>query len=158
MDKPAPAPKPEGMPSLMAHLWFKGNCRSAIELYRDVFDARLEGPMVDAPDGKAVLHAVLRIGDSPLMLADAPPRGWEGAPEAGTSTTLWLYVADCDAVFERAVAAGCEVMMPLADAFWGDRFGKVKDRFGHVWAIATWKWELDPEEIARRKAKWLRSL
>lgn len=157
MDKPAPAPKPEGMPTLTAHLWFRNNCRSAIAFYQEVFGARLEGEMVEAPDGKSVLHAVLRIGDTPLMVADAPPAAWERGPENGATATLWLYVGDCDAVFDRAVAAGCEAMLPPADAFWGDRFGKVKDRFGHVWAIATWKWALEPEEIARRKAEWLRN-
>ncbi len=69
-----------------------------------------------------------------------------------------MYVEDCDVIFNRAVEAGCEVLMPMADAFWGDRFGKVKDPFGHCWAIATHKWVLTPEEMQERQQEWLKSL
>ena len=66
-------------------------------------------------------------------------------------TSFWVYVKDCDFLFNRAVEAGCEVLMPMEDAFWGDRFGKVKDPFGHCWAIASFKWILTPEEIEERQ-------
>jgi PhnB protein len=157
MERPAPAPKPVGMPSLSTHLWFNGNCRSAIEAYRGLLGASLEDEILEWPDDPRVLHALLRIGGTPLMLADALPGAWEHGPEGETSASLWLYVDDCDAVFDRTTAAGWKVMLPLADAFWGDRFGKVKDPYGHVWSLATWKWERDPEEIARRRDQWLRT-
>jgi uncharacterized glyoxalase superfamily protein PhnB len=96
-----------------------------------------------APDGR-LMHAELCIGDSVVMLADDFPewRGGKGrSPKAlgDSPVTVHLYVKDCDKVFERAVAAGCKVEMPLADMFWGDRYGQVRDPFGHLWSIATRK-------------------
>lgn len=157
MDKPAPGPKPDHMPTLTTHLWFNGNCRAAIEAYRRLLGAALEGALIESPRDGTVLNALLRIGETPLMLADAPPTSRERGPAGSVTASLWLYVTDCDALFERTVAAGWEALLLPADAFWGDRFGKVKDPFGHVWSLATWTWDLPPEEIARRRDRWLRS-
>lgn len=99
------------------------------------------------PGGK-ITHAELKIGDSMLFLSDdfnqAAP-----APD-GRSISLFLYVEDADSVFNRAVAAGARVDMPLENMFWGDRYGKLTDPFGHQWAIATHKEDVAPEELQRR--------
>ncbi len=92
------------------------------------------------------------------MMADAWPRSWEKGPESSATAGLWVYVKDCDALYERASMAGCEVLMSMMDAFWGDRMGKVKDPYGHCWAIATHKWDLTPEEMKQRQEKWLSQL
>ena len=88
-------------------------------------------------DGKGIMHALLRVGESPFMAADVWP-GWEKGPEQSTSVGMWVYVEDCDSLWERAMKAdGATVLMPMADMFWGDRMGKLKDPFGHAWSIAT---------------------
>src|SRR5438128_12603728 len=97
------------------------------------------------PDGK-VAHAELQIGDSIVMLTEA-------TQEPVTSASIYLYVPNADAVFERAVAAGAQTSMPLTDMFWGDRFGRVIDPFGVRWGIATHKEDVPPEEIGRRAAQ-----
>ena len=104
------------------------------------------------PDGK-VSHAELQIGDSRLMLGDEfPDMGDTRAPTSlgGTAVSIHLYVEDADAVFEQAVKAGAKVTMPMSDAFWGDRYGKLADPFGHSWGIATRKEEISEEEMMRR--------
>jgi PhnB protein len=107
------------------------------------------------PDGK-IMHAELKIGDSRLMLNDAV-MGLKSAKDLGGSpASLWLYVDDCDALFNRAVAAGAAVMMPMGDMFWGDRFGAVIDPFGYRWSIATHKEDLSPAEIKEREAAWMK--
>jgi PhnB protein len=95
------------------------------------------------------MHATLRIGDSMLMLSDEFPDFDVRGPLArgGTSVTLHLYVDDVDAAFERAVSAGATVRMPVADQFWGDRYGSLVDPFGHQWSIATHTRDLSLEEI-----------
>ena len=136
------------MATVTPHLWFGGDCSKAIEFYRNALGAQTIGDVVPTPDGGGVWHAMLRVGDSNVMLADAASGQWEGAPAAGTSVGLFLYVEDCDASYERAVEAGCEVVDSIADMFWGDRVGKVKDPFGHTWAFATHKWVYSEEEMA----------
>jgi uncharacterized glyoxalase superfamily protein PhnB len=99
------------------------------------------------------MHAELRIGDSIVMLSDEfPEMGGKGGPQAlgGTTVNLHLYVSNVDAAFARATAAGAKVIMPLADMFWGDRWGKVVDPFGHEWGFAMHQEDLSPEEMARR--------
>ena len=106
------------------------------------------------PDGK-VMHAEIRIGDARVMLHDAM-MGAKGPRDMGGSpASLWLYVNDCDALFERAVAAGAEIALPISDAFWGDRCGAVRDLFGYRWTIATRIEDLTGEEIERRQRAWL---
>ena len=145
---------PEGFHSLAPHLTVDGAAQ-AIEFYKKAFGAQEMGRM-PAPDGKRIAHAMLRIGDSPLMLNDAFPEwGGKGGPNSlgGTAVTINLYVEDCDAVYNRAVAAGATTTMPLADMFWGDRYGTLTDPFGHSWAIATHKKDMTPAEIAEAGKK-----
>jgi PhnB protein len=123
---------------------------AAIDFYTRAFGAREHGRM-EAPGGK-VAHALLGIGDSFVMLADAFPQSSGRPPtELGaTSVSIFLYVEDVDATVERAVDAGATLTMPVEDMFWGDRYGKVTDPFGHEWEIATHVEDLDPEEMQRR--------
>jgi PhnB protein len=99
------------------------------------------------------MHAGLRIGDSRLFLVDEMPGMSSQAPLApgAAGVGLHLYVEDADAVFNRAVAAGAKVAMPLADMFWGDRFGKLIDPFKYEWTVATHKEDLTPAEMKKRQ-------
>jgi PhnB protein len=140
---------PDGMHSVSPHLTIDG-AAAAIDFYKKAFDAT-EQMRIPAADGKRLLHAAIRIGDSAVLLNDSFPEwgGNKGPKElGGTAVTIHLYVEDCDAVFARAVEAGATVAMPLADMFWGDRYGTVIDPFGHHWSIATHKQDLTPEQIA----------
>jgi PhnB protein len=139
---------PDGAHSLTPHLTVEG-AADAIEFYKKAFDAK-ELVRMPGPDGKRLAHASLRIGDSNLMLVDAAPEWGNRGPKAlgGTPVTVHLYVEDCDAVFGKAVAAGATVVMPLADMFWGDRYGVLADPFGHHWSIATHKQDLTPAQVA----------
>lgn len=154
MATPATHPIPEGMHSLTAQLWFNGNCKKAIEFYQKVFDAELLGPISTDSKGNYICHAMVRFDKSNVMMADAWPGSREQGPEGNSSVGMWLYVEDCDAVFKRAVDAGCEVLMPMTDAFWGDRMGKVRDPFGHCWAIATYKMVMTDDEIKKGIKEW----
>jgi PhnB protein len=109
----------------------------AIEFYKRAFGAD-EMRVVRTPGG-GIMHAALTIGGAMLFLADECPAFGSRSPQdlGGTPVTLHLHVPDCDAVFDRAVAAGCTVRMPLADMFWGDRYGVLQDPYGHAWSIAT---------------------
>jgi len=148
MPEPARSPVPEGMSTVTPHLWFAGDCAKAIEFYEQALGATLDSDPIPAPDGTGVWHAMLRIGDSNVMAADTTGEKAEAGPAGRTTVGFFLYVDDCDAWYERAVAAGCEVVDPIADMFWGDRVGKVRDPFGHVWAFATHKWVYSDEEMA----------
>src|SRR5436190_14999323 len=143
-------PVPEGYHSLTPGL-IVDNAAEAIEFYKRAFGARELGRMT-APDGKQVWHAELQIGDSRLMLSDEFPEHGARGPKAlgGTASSLHIYVENADAAFQRAVDAGATVSMPLMDAFWGDRYGKVTDPFGHQWGIATRQEEVSEEEMMRR--------
>ncbi len=149
---------PEGMHTITAHLWFEGNCKEAVEFYKKALGAIEIFPPMEMPGGKSVLHAMLKLGDSFIMMADAWPGTWEQGPKDRATTGLWVYVEDCDSVFKQAFEAGCEVLMPIEDAFWGDRFGKVKDPFGHCWAIATHNWEMTPDEMEEGQKEWLKNM
>jgi PhnB protein len=141
---------PEGFHTLTPHLVVKG-ADQAIEFYKKAFGAQ-EIMRMAGPDGKSIMHAELRIGDSPIMLAEEFPQMGNRGPQSlgGTAVTLHVYVEDADAVFNQAVAAGAQVGMPMADAFWGDRYGQLTDPFGHSWSFATHKEDLTPEEIGKR--------
>ena len=147
---------PEGFGTVTVHLWLK-DCAKAIEFYGRAFGAETL-VRKNAPDGK-VMHALLRIGNSMVILADEWPDSYLRSPAtAGCATAgLWIYVEDVDGAFQRAVDAGAEVIEPVMDAFWGDRMGHVKDPFGHSWAIATHKEDLSDEEIDRRAVEWFSS-
>jgi PhnB protein len=122
----------------------------AIDFYKRAFGAH-ELYRMEGPPGK-IAHAEIKIGDSIIMLGDEMPGGGCRAPQVlgGTSVNLFLYVNDVDAAFKKAVDAGAKVAMPVADMFWGDRYGKLTDPFGHSWSMATHKEDLAPEEINRR--------
>jgi PhnB protein len=122
----------------------------AIEYYKEVFGAK-ERVRMDAPDGK-IGHAELEIGDSLVMLADAFPQFATRSPKelGGTSVSVFMYVEDVDALVKKAADAGATITTEVADQFWGDRFGSVKDPFGHVWSIATHVEDVPPEEMAER--------
>lgn len=151
-------PVPEGMNTITTQLWFNGNCKEAIDYYIKTFDAKQIGDIAWGPDGKSVMHAMLKIGDSNLMLSDAWPGSWETGPKDNATSGLFLYVEDCDAVYKKAVESGCEVVNEMMDAFWGDRMGKVKDPYGHCWGIASNIWIMTPEEITRGQEEWLKTV
>lgn len=157
MPQPAPKPVPDGMHTVTPHLHFEGDAKRAFAFYQEAFGAEVVTPIVPGPDGTGVMHAMIRIGDSNIMMADAVP-GWERGPRRGTTVGMWVYVEDCDALFDRATEAGCTVIMPMDDMFWGDRMGKLKDPFGHTWAIATHKLVYTPEEIQRHHEKQLEGM
>jgi uncharacterized glyoxalase superfamily protein PhnB len=143
---PAVKPIPDGFHSLTPHITVKGAAK-AIDFYKKAFGAE-EIHRHAMPDG-SVMHALLRIGDSMLMLNDEfPQMNCKGpATIGGTPVTLSLYVPDADKSWERAVQAGAAVKMPIADMFWGDRYGLLTDPFGHDWAIGTRKKDMTPDEI-----------
>jgi len=132
--------------TLIPHLCC-ANCIEAIEFYKKAFDAT-EVMVMKGPDGK-VMHGSLTIDGAPLYLVDEFPDFGALSPKAigGTPVTMHLQVADCDAVFNKAVEAGCTAVMPLADMFWGDRYGLVADPYGHKWSIATTTRQVSAEEV-----------
>ena len=144
---------PEGYHSLTPTFVCKGAAR-AIEFYKQAFNAkeivRMAGP------GGSIGHAELQIGDSKLMLGDEFP-GMTQAPGATpiTSSAIFLYTDDVDAVFERAVKAGAKVEMPLQNQFWGDRYGKIRDPFGHQWGLAQHVEDVAPAEMEKRSKAWM---
>ncbi len=148
-------PIPDGYHSVTPYFIVKGAAR-AIEFYKQVFGAtelmRMKGP------GGSVGHAEIKIGDSPVMLADEHlEMGFRG-PESlgGSPVSLMVYVKNSDAVIAKAIAAGAKVLRPLQDQFYGDRSGTVTDPFGHTWTIATHKEDLSPDEIGRRAAEYMK--
>ena len=158
MAEKAPQPVPDGMHTITTHLWFNGNCAETIAFYQQALGADLPTPAIPGPDGKGVMHAMIRAGDSNIMMADAWPGQWEQGPENHATAGLFVYVENCDQLFERATRAGCETLAPMADMFGGDRMGKVKDPFGHCWGIATHKWDYTPEEMQKGQQEWLASM
>jgi len=122
----------------------------ALEFYKRAFAAK-EVMRMDGPDGK-IGHAEIKIGDSVIMLADEMPGAGSRSPQSlgGTTGGIFLYVENADAVFNQAVSAGAQVEAPLADMFWGDRYGRLKDPFGHSWSVATHKEDVAPAEMSKR--------
>jgi uncharacterized glyoxalase superfamily protein PhnB len=151
-------PVPEGMNSVTTQLFYNGNCKQAIEFYKKALNASLIGNIAYGPDGNSVMHAMIKIGDTNLMLSDAMSGSFAMGPSEQVSAMLFIYVEDCDAVFNHAVSEGCTVINEMMDAFWGDRMGNVKDPYGHYWGIASYKWQLTPEEIARGQEEWMKTL
>ncbi len=108
-----------------------------------------------APDGQKIMHAELLLGDSRFFVVDEFPDSMKSpATLGGTPVTLHLYVANVDALFERAVDAGATVLMPVADQFWGDRYGILSDPFGHRWSIASRIEDLSPRALQARATEW----
>lgn len=146
---------PEGHHTITPHLVLS-DAAGAIDFYKQAFGAEEVFRMPWAgPDGQTkVGHAELRIGSSMLYLADEFPDYGALSPKSigATPVTIHLYVADADATFNQAVAAGATVKAPLMDMFWGDRYGKLQDPYGHSWSIATHVEDVTPEQVAERMA------
>lgn len=142
-------PIPEGYHTATAYLIVK-DAASALDFYKKAFGAtelmRLAGP------GGKVMHAEIKIGDSPIMLADEFPEMGARSPQSlgGSPVSLLLYVEDVDARFNQAIAAGATVQRAVKDQFYGDRSGTLVDPFGHVWSIATHKEDVSPAEMDKR--------
>jgi PhnB protein len=153
-----PKPIPDGHRTVTPYLTLEGAAQ-AIDFYERAFGAHEEGRM-NSPDGTSVIHAEIRIGDSMVMLSDEFPGMGPRSPQAlgGTTASIFLYVPDVDAAFKRGVDAGAKAVMPPTDMFWGDRFGKLVDPFGHQWAMATHKEDLSHEEIQKRGAAAMASM
>ena len=152
------SPIPEGYHSVTAYV-IVPDAIEAIAFYEKAFGATKVMHM-PGPGGQGTMHAEIRIGNSHVMLSDENP-AWEmkGAGTLGGSPVgFMVYLEDCDAAFDKAVAAGCEVKFPLSDQFWGDRMGKVVDPFGLEWSLATHKEDVPPEEMAGRQQKWLEEM
>ena len=145
-----PNPIPEGFRTITPHISIK-NASAAIEFYKKAFGAQEHCRML-GPDGKAIMHAVIQIGDSVLMLNDEFPNMGCLSPTTlkGSPVAIHLYVDNVDVVFNRAVKAGAKTTLPVQDMFWGDRYGKLEDPFGHQWSIATHKEDVSPEEMSQR--------
>jgi PhnB protein len=154
----AKSPVPPGHHTVTPQLTLD-NAAQAIDWYKKALGAE-EVARATGPDGK-IMHAEIKIGDSLIMLNDTMgpnskgPRGYGGSP-----ASLWVYVADCDAMFNRAVAAGGRVlegpMGKMGDQFWGDRAGTFTDPQGYMWTIATRKEDLTPQEMKQRQDEWIK--
>ena len=129
---------------------------AAIDFYQRAFGAEDLGRMA-GPDGK-VMHAELAFGDSVVFLGDEMPEQGKHSPQTLGSATgsLHLYVPNVDAAVKRAVDAGARVTMPIADMFWGDRYGKVTDPYGHEWGLATHKEDVTPAQMKKRAAEFMK--
>lgn len=150
----AVSPIPAGYHTLTPYLIVR-NAAQAIEFYKQAFGATELLRMAD-PAGQ-IGHAEIKIGDSPLMLADEFPDMGVRGPQSygGSAVSILLYVEDVDAVAARALAAGVKELRPVRDQFYGDRSGTFEDPFGHVWTIATHKEDVTPEEMQRRFAAFM---
>ena len=140
---------PEGYHTATPYLIIDG-AAEAIEFYKQAFGAT-ELFRLAMPDGK-IGHGEIKIGDSPIMLADAyPDMGYNGPKSLGGSpVSLMIYVEDVDTVFNRAVDAGATVKEAVSDKFYGDRMGTLIDPFGHVWHVSTHKEDVSPAEMEKR--------
>jgi PhnB protein len=143
---------PDGMHSVTPHLVCAG-AAEAIEFYKKAFKA-VEIARMPGKDGK-LMHAMIRIGDSAVMLMDEFPEWKAFGPKAlkGSPVTIHLAVEDVDAVAAQAVAAGAKITMPIADMFWGDRYGVLEDPFGHLWSVGTHMRDVSPQEMQEAMAK-----
>jgi PhnB protein len=144
-------PIPDGYHTVTPYLVCK-DAAKALEFYAKAFNAK-ETFRMPAPDG-SVMHAEFQIGDSMIMLGEECPERGAKSPNTlgGSPVNIFLYVEDVDASFARATSAGCKTEMPPTDMFWGDRFGKLTDPFGHSWSMATHKEDVAPEEMGKRAA------
>jgi uncharacterized glyoxalase superfamily protein PhnB len=150
-------PIPEGYHSITPMLVVRYADR-AIDFYRRAFGAEELGRMY-GPDGKTVMHAELKIGNSRLFLCDEIPEMECRGPETlgGSATGIYLYVRDVDETFRKALEAGATEKRPLEDMFWGDRTGSVVDPFGHTWDLATHRKDVTPEEMNRRGKEFFKT-
>jgi PhnB protein len=140
---------PAGFHTVTSTLIVDGAAK-AIDFYKKAFGAQ-EVSRFEGPDGK-IMHAEIRIGDSPIMLSDEMPqmgvrgpKAYQGPPAA----RLWLYLDNVDGAWKRAIDAGAKEIMALDDQFWGDRMGQLEDPFGHVWSVAQHVKDMTPEELKK---------
>lgn len=140
---------PEGYHSVTPYL-VVNDAAAAIDFYKRAFDAK-ETYRYPGPDEKSIINAELKVGDSIVLLSDEFPHGGCRSPSSigGTAVTLHIYTEDVDKVFNQAVNAGATIVMYVMDMFWGDRYGQLRDPFGHIWSIATHKRDLSQEEIQK---------
>ena len=148
-------PIPPGNHTVTAGLVVKGG-KKAIEFYKKAFGAKELGTMF-GPDGQTVAHAELKIGDTKIYIGDETLAMGEKSPTTlgGSPVSLNIYTEDVDTMFKTAIAAGATAKQPPTDMFWGDRYGKLTDPFGHTWGIATHKEDVSKEEMARRGREWM---
>jgi uncharacterized glyoxalase superfamily protein PhnB len=144
---------PDGYHRVTPHLTVK-NAPALIEFYKKAFGA-VELNRAPGPDGKTIMHAAIKIGDSIVFLNDEFPDMGALSPlgTKGTPVTIHLYVEDADKQYQQALAAGAEVVMPIDDQFWGDRYGIVKDPSGHQWSIGSHVEDLTPAQMQERMMK-----
>jgi PhnB protein len=152
MSKNQVKPIPDGMHTVTPHLICAG-AADAIEFYKKAFNA-VEMGRLSGPQGK-LLHGAIRIGDSTVMLVDEFPEWGSLGPKSlkGSPVTTHLYVEDVDVFVARATAAGAKITMPLQDMFWGDRYCKLEDPFGHQWSVATHVRDVSPDEMQQAAQK-----
>jgi PhnB protein len=148
------SPVPEDFHTITPHLVVRGVVK-AVEFYERAFGAS-ELYRNLAPDGVSVMHSEMLLGSSRFFVNDEFPEYGVLSPEAlnGSPVTLHLYVEDVDSFFGQAVEAGAEIAMPVADAFWGDRYGILVDPFGHRWSVASRIEDLSPDETHKRAKAW----
>lgn len=149
---------PDGFHTLTPALTVRDGAK-AIDFYKRALGAQ-EVMRMPGPDGRGLMHAELRIGDSIFMLSEEQPGVGCRAPASvgGPTSYLYVYVPDVDTAFKQAVAAGAKVVVPVTDMFWGDRYGQVEDPSGHRWGLATHTKDLSPEEMAKGQKQFLASM
>ncbi len=147
-------PIPEGCNSVNVYLVVKDG-QAAIDFYEKAFGA-VGGMCMPGPDSKGIMHAEIQIGNSTVMLSEENPQWGTQSPESlgGSPASMHVYLPDVDTAFQQAVDAGCTVVAPLMDTFWGDRYGKVADPFGYQWGLATHVEHVPEEEMAKRAQEW----
>ena len=148
-------PVPEDFHTITPQIAVKG-VAAAIDWYTKALGAH-ELLRNTGPDGTSIMHSELLLGDSRFFVVDEFPGSMtSSATLGGTSVTLHLYVRDVDALFNRAVDAGATVLMPVADQFWGDRYGILRDPFGHRWSMASRIEDLSPRKLQDRAKSWVK--
>ena len=150
-------PIPDGYHTLTPGL-VVNDAAKAIEFYKEALGAE-ELSRMTTPDGNAIMHSELKIGDSIIFICDEFPDMGSKSPKTlgGTPVSLNLYLEDVDASFERAISAGAQSIMPVADMFWGDRFGMITDPFGHTWGLCTHIKDMTPEEIVESSKEFFKN-
>ncbi len=146
---------PEGYDALIPSLIVR-DAAKAIDFYKEVLGAT-EMMRMNYPQSNKIAHAEIKIRDHVLMLGDENPQMGAVAPQLSGGpppASVMVYVSDVDATFNKALAKGARSMMPPMDMFWGDRYGKFVDPFGHLWGVATHKKDVSPEEMAKGAAEW----
>jgi PhnB protein len=149
---------PDSYHSINAYLVVR-NAPKAIEFYKKAFGAE-ERFRMHGPDGKTIMHADLKLGDSVFMLTEESKEMKAQSPESigGSPVSMYVYVKDVDATFNKAISEGAKVLMPVKDQFYGDRSGYLRDPFGHLWSIATHKKDLSPDELRKAGEAFLEEM